>query len=92
MAYPKNFPGLARDLVQRLLKTDPGQRLGIEEMFNHPWIRGNPPTRETSDFTEGVVELPTVPDSGDPIFSDNEYMIISAPSPVAVDPQSSERQ
>ena len=38
--YPAGFPPLAKDLTSKLLKSSPGDRLGIQEIKNHPWFAG----------------------------------------------------
>ena len=41
--FPKDFPKLAKDLILRLLKVDPNERISIEELKSHPWFKANPP-------------------------------------------------
>jgi serine/threonine protein kinase len=43
--WPKGFPGVARDLVIKLLKIKPAERIGLEEVLNHPWFKANPPLK-----------------------------------------------
>jgi hypothetical protein len=43
--WPKGFSGVARDLVSKLLKTNPVERISLEEVTNHPWFKANPPLR-----------------------------------------------
>lgn len=38
--FPKGFPPVARDLVDRLLVLDPTQRLSIEHIKSHPFFEG----------------------------------------------------
>ncbi len=38
--FPRGFPELARDLVERLLVLDPQRRLSIEHAKNHPFFAG----------------------------------------------------
>merc|ERR1711988_592 len=47
----------AMDLVTRMLKVDPNERISLEEIIEHPWI-------------EDLIELNTAPSSSEPI---NEY-------------------
>lgn len=35
-----------RDLIKRMLKEEPNQRLNLEQVRNHPWMKGQMPTRE----------------------------------------------
>ena len=43
--WPKGFPGIAKDLVTKLLKTTPSERISLEEVTNHPWFKANPPVK-----------------------------------------------
>jgi 3-phosphoinositide dependent protein kinase-1 len=38
--FPRGFPGVARDLIERLLILDPHQRLSIEHVKNHQFFDG----------------------------------------------------
>ena len=38
--FPRGFPDVARDLVERLLVLDPQRRLSIEHVKNHPFFDG----------------------------------------------------
>ena len=40
--WPKGFDPVARDLVQKLLKIKPEERISLEEMLEHPWFAKNP--------------------------------------------------
>lgn len=46
--YPKDFPKLAKDLIGRLLKSDPKERMAGEELMNHPWLKANPPYKKST--------------------------------------------
>eukprot|EP00826_Nyctotherus_ovalis_P065758 TRINITY_DN9674_c0_g3_i1.p1 TRINITY_DN9674_c0_g3~~TRINITY_DN9674_c0_g3_i1.p1 ORF type:complete len:702 (+),score=282.09 TRINITY_DN9674_c0_g3_i1:200-2305(+) len=46
--YPKDFPKLAKDLIGRLLKSDPKERMAGEELMNHPWFKANPPYKKST--------------------------------------------
>ena len=41
--YPKGFSTLAKDLVSKLLKVDPKQRIPLNEIKKHPWFKAFPP-------------------------------------------------
>lgn len=43
--WPKGFSGVARDLVSKLLKTNPQERINLDEVTNHPWFKANPPIK-----------------------------------------------
>ncbi|CAE7911109.1 ark1 [Symbiodinium sp. KB8] len=38
--FPPGLPPLVVDLVRRLLKRDPAQRLPLEQVLRHPWVVG----------------------------------------------------
>lgn len=37
--WPKGFSPVAKDLVQKLLKTNPAERIQLDEITNHPWFQ-----------------------------------------------------
>uniref|UniRef100_A0A674H0V4 non-specific serine/threonine protein kinase n=1 Tax=Taeniopygia guttata TaxID=59729 RepID=A0A674H0V4_TAEGU len=39
LQFPGSVPGGARDLIQRLLRRLPGQRLPLRGVLGHPWVR-----------------------------------------------------
>eukprot|EP00359_Climacostomum_virens_P005659 CAMPEP_0204915614 /NCGR_PEP_ID=MMETSP1397-20131031/13574_1 /ASSEMBLY_ACC=CAM_ASM_000891 /TAXON_ID=49980 /ORGANISM="Climacostomum Climacostomum virens, Strain Stock W-24" /LENGTH=713 /DNA_ID=CAMNT_0052087731 /DNA_START=29 /DNA_END=2170 /DNA_ORIENTATION=- len=100
--FPKSFSPLAKDLVLRLLRANPEERLSIEELQRHAWMVTNQPIRPT--ITQHVVKeaLPCMLDAEeevaaeDPIkpFHENEYRVISKPveeaKAVIVQPQQEE--
>ena len=43
--WPIDFPPLAKNLVSKILKLNPNERLSIQEISNHPWFEKNPPLR-----------------------------------------------
>ncbi len=50
--FPKDFSKLAKDLVCRLLKSDPRERIRGKELADHAWFKANPPFKKS---TVGVV-------------------------------------
>jgi serine/threonine protein kinase len=40
--WPKGFSGIARDLISKLLKIDPKQRIAIDQITEHPWFKSIP--------------------------------------------------
>jgi serine/threonine protein kinase len=36
---------VAKDLISKLLKTNPAQRIKLEEITEHPFFKNNPPIR-----------------------------------------------
>eukprot|EP00439_Symbiodinium_sp_Y106_P066688 s3114_g10.t3 len=60
--FPPGLPPLVVDLVRRLLKRDPAQRLPLEQVLRHPWVVGTgeaatPP----SDAPVSNKQLPSQP-------------------------------
>lgn len=43
--WPTRFNSLAKDLIQKLLKTNPAERLKLDEICEHPWFKNNAPIR-----------------------------------------------
>jgi serine/threonine protein kinase len=43
--WPKGFSGVAKDLISKLLKTNPAERIPLNEVTEHPWFKANPPLR-----------------------------------------------
>lgn len=40
--WPKGFNGVAKDLVTKLLKINPSERIKLDDIVNHPWFKANP--------------------------------------------------
>lgn len=73
--WPKGFSGVAKDLVTKLLKTDPEQRIQLAEILEHPWFQAHKPTKPV--ITKSIVPQKLDP-SGD--IEKGKYAIISKPS------------
>ena len=43
--WPVDFPPLAKNLVSKILKLNPNERLSLDEILDHPWFTQNPPLR-----------------------------------------------
>ena len=43
--WPRGFSHVAKDLISRLLKPNPQQRIQLQEICEHPWFRNNAPIR-----------------------------------------------
>jgi serine/threonine protein kinase len=39
IVFPQDFPAMARDIVRKMLKTDPAQRLTLKEIIEHSWMK-----------------------------------------------------
>jgi serine/threonine protein kinase len=51
--WPKGFSNVAKDLITKLLKTDPEKRMKLEEICEHPFFVNNPPLRPVGDDVVG---------------------------------------
>ncbi|PIK44009.1 putative serine/threonine-protein kinase stk11 [Apostichopus japonicus] len=60
---PKDIPSLLASLLAGMLKMDPDDRLGVQEIKRHPWIVGKPKN------TGNAVPLPPLPESSDELRS-----------------------
>ncbi|OMJ92848.1 hypothetical protein SteCoe_4297 [Stentor coeruleus] len=89
ITFPKNFPPLAKDLIMKLLKANPDERVPLTEIVNHPWMQTHQPIRPT--MTQQVIKepLPCTMDINndpeileDPIkpFNEGEYKVLSKPA------------
>jgi serine/threonine protein kinase len=90
ITFPKNFPPLAKDLILKLLKANPDERIPLTEITNHPWMQTHQPIRPT--MTQQVVKepLPCNLDNLDDVeipednpikpFNENEYKVLSKPA------------
>ena len=90
ITFPKNFPPLAKDLISKLLKANPDERIQLTEIVNHPWMQTHQPIRPT--MTQQVVKepLPCNLDLNEDIdlsednpikpFAENEYKVLSKPA------------
>jgi serine/threonine protein kinase len=43
--WPADFPPLAKNLVTKILKLNPSERISIDEILNHAWFEKNPPLK-----------------------------------------------
>lgn len=89
ITFPKNFPPLAKDLILKLLKANPDERIPLVEVMVHPWMQTHQPIRPT--ITQQLVKEPLpctldTLDEGDPLedpikpFLENEYKVLSKPT------------
>jgi serine/threonine protein kinase len=66
---------VAKDLVTKMLKTNPQERISLEEMLEHPWFQGNPSTKQVAPTQLEPQALLL----SDPIKKEN-YQVVSKPS------------
>jgi serine/threonine protein kinase len=38
--FPRDFPTLAKDLVKKILRKNPKDRLSSTQILKHPWLKG----------------------------------------------------
>lgn len=77
IGFPKNFSLNAKDLVRKLLKTTAEERLNVEALLEHHWMKENPPTRPTIGLATEIRKLPVVSDSTVVSIPDSEFIVIS---------------
>jgi len=56
ITFPDDFPIFAKDLVSRILKQKPSERLKIGEILEHTWLQRNEPLRAPLVITENTKE------------------------------------
>ncbi|KAM9514095.1 LOW QUALITY PROTEIN: aurora kinase C-like [Guaruba guarouba] len=59
LRFPPEVPEGARDLITRLLRYSPPQRLPLAQVLQHPWVRGN--SRRVLPPGYGPAQRPTEP-------------------------------
>jgi serine/threonine protein kinase len=72
---PADFPALARDLVVKLLKTNPRERLSLTDIKKHPWFKQNGiifPDVLATLTNSGFMGAPTKPSLADSLFAISE--------------------
>ena len=50
--WPNDFPPLAKDLVMKILRFEPSERISIDEMLKHPWLQQTPNLKEELSCVE----------------------------------------
>ena len=60
LKFPMTFPPLAKDLVRRLLRVNPEERMSLDELLSHQWMRSTLPIRPILPCT-GIVSTPPPP-------------------------------
>ena len=79
IAWPKDINTDAKNLIKKILKLDPGSRISLEEMLQHPFISKNFPNAINSLIKPGDQgEYPTFiinkddPNKWEPVIKSNE--------------------
>jgi hypothetical protein len=65
--------------VTKLLKTNPQERISLEEVLEHPWFQGNPPVKPATAVVAPPTEPTKLPLDSDIIKKEN-YQVVSKPS------------
>lgn len=73
--WPTRFNAMAKDLIQKLLKTNPQERIKLDEIVDHPWFKSNPPIRPV--HTINGSNQPSLLASQ---IKQNDYKVINQPS------------
>lgn len=50
--WPDEFPPLAKDLISKILKYEPSERLTVDEILKHPWVEQTPKLRKDLEIVE----------------------------------------
>jgi len=58
--FPNDFPQMAKDLLSKILKKNPVQRVGLEEIKQHSWLKinNNQPTPPIDEFNSQKSKKP----------------------------------
>ena len=74
--WPKGFSGIAKDLISKLLKIDPKQRIVIQDITEHPWFKSIPQIREVSNYVESQDSSRLLESK----MEERDYQVVSKPS------------
>lgn len=56
--FPENISPMVQDLISSMLRVDPGERIGYDQLFEHPWVTGASLTQQILFASTGkIVEL-----------------------------------
>lgn len=67
--FPRSFPPNAKDLVMKMLKLNPDERITATMVLKHSWMMQHPPIRET--MTQDIRESIMLPD----LSTDENYNV-----------------
>ena len=99
--FPKSFPPLAKDLVLKLLRNNPEERMPLKEILQHPWMQYNTPIRETITQELKKEPLPcsleptgTEVNTEDPIkpFEESEYKVLTKEETPQSEPEPAQKE
>lgn len=68
---------MARDLVSKLLKTNPAERIKLDEVTNHAWFKVNPPLKPVTELAASSPKLNLTEE-----IKKENYQVVSKPSVV----------
>jgi len=74
--WPKGFSGIAKDLISKLLKIDPKQRIVIQDITDHPWFKSIAQIRQVSNYVETEDSSRLLESQMD----EKDYQVVSKPS------------
>lgn len=55
--WPNDFPHLAKNLINKILKPNPKDRISLEEILSHVWFEQNPPLYSPLEFPSNDPKL-----------------------------------
>lgn len=55
--WPNDFPHLAKNLINKILKPNPNDRISLEEILSHVWFEQNPPLYKPLEFPSNDPKL-----------------------------------
>jgi len=74
--WPARFSGVAKDLISKLLKINPMQRIPIDQIVKHPWFESTPQLRPVNFLTLNSDTNKLMQDA----VNKNDYQVVSKPS------------
>lgn len=76
--WPKGFSPVAKDLVQKLLKTNPSERIQLDEITNHPWFQNQEELHPNLVIEAPITSAQKLRKEGD--LNPDEYKPVTQPS------------
>ena len=74
--WPKGFSGVAKDLISKLLKIEPAQRIPIDKICEHPWFQSIPELRPVQFMTLDSDKNKLMEEE----MNKTDYQVVSKPS------------
>ena len=74
--WPKGFSGIAKDLISKLLKIDPKNRIPVSEITDHPWFKSIPQIRPVTNYIQPSHSANLMEQQ----LEKKDYQVVSKPS------------